>query len=186
MNNLNDYSQNFQKAAQEGLGTLVDWQKQALAQTFSMVDQGIATQEKSLVESRKQYKEWETNLTREWGNQKDQFTSIMVKLSETYLPDSKKHMDQAEKLYRENFGEMISNSRELVENSIDQGIENSLNFEKECFSKLRENYSIVADNLLKQFGGLMPSFSSSAKAASPKKPVGKTVGAGILFLRVKA
>ena len=89
MNNLNDYSQNFQKAAQEGLGTLLGWQKQALDQTFSMVEQGIASQEKILVESRKQYKEWETNLTREWGNQKDQFTSIMVKLSEAYLADSK-------------------------------------------------------------------------------------------------
>ncbi len=178
MNNLKDYSQNFQKAAQEGLGTLVDWQKQALDPTFSMVEQGIASHEKSLVESRKQYKEWETNLTREWGNQKDQFTSIMVKLSEAYLPDSKKHMDQAEKLYRENFGEMNSKSRELVENSIDQGIKSTLIFEKEWFSKLRENYFIGADNLLKQFDGLMPSFSSSAKAASPKKPVGKTMEAG--------
>ena len=54
MNNSNDYCQNFQKAAQE----------------------------KSFVESLKQYKEWETNLTWEWGNQKDQITSIMVKLSE--------------------------------------------------------------------------------------------------------
>ena len=69
------------------------------------------------------YKESEPNLTREWGNQKNQFTSIMVKLSEAYLPDSKKHMDQAEKFYRQNFGEMISKSRELVENSIDKGIE---------------------------------------------------------------
>ena len=81
---------------------------------------------------------------------------------------------------------MISKSREPVENSIDEGIENTLIFEKEWFSKLRENYSIGLDNLLKQFDGLMPSFSSSAKAASPKKPVGKTVEAGIWFLRVEA
>ena len=147
MNNLNDYCQNFQKAAQE----------------------------KSFVESRKHYKEWRTNLTREWGNQKDQLTSIMVKLSEAYLPNSKKHLDQAEKLYRENFGEMISKSREPLNNKIDEGIKNTLIFEKEWFSKLRENYSIVAENLLKQFDGLMTSFSSSAKAASPKTSVGKTV-----------
>ena len=73
---------------------------------------------------------------------------------------------------------MISKSRELVENSIDQGIENTLIFEKEWFSKLRENYSIGADNLLKQFDGLMPSSNSYAKAASLKKPMGKTVEAG--------
>ena len=61
MINFTDYNKNAQKAANQGIETSLNWQKQALENTLSMVEEGITVQEKNLNETRQQYQKWEQN-----------------------------------------------------------------------------------------------------------------------------
>ena len=98
MMNVSDYNKNAQKAVSQGMETFFNWQKQALENTLTMVEEGIAVQEKNLNETRKQYQDWEQNMNRELKSQEEQY-KIIFKTSESYFPESKNKIKQAEKLY---------------------------------------------------------------------------------------
>ena len=55
MMNVSDYNKNAQKAVSQGMETFFNWQKQALENNLTMVEERIAVQEKNLNETRKQY-----------------------------------------------------------------------------------------------------------------------------------
>ncbi len=172
MINFTDYNKNAQKAANQGMETFLNWQKQALENTLSMVEEGLAVQEKNLNETRQQYQNWEQNMNRELDSQKNQYKSMVLKFTETYWPESKNQFEQAEKLYEQNIGGMIDKTRDMVGSTIERNIETTLTFEKEWLNKLRENYTSGADNLRKQYD-MMTSLQSEKKEASAKKPVAK-------------
>ena len=172
MINFTDYNKNAQKAANQGMETFLNWQKQALENTLSMVEEGLAVQEKNLNETRQQYQNWEQNMNRELDSQKNQYKSMVLKFTETYWPESKNQFEQAEKLYEQNIGGMIDKTRDMVGSTIERNIETTLTFEKEWLNKLRENYTSGADNLRKQYN-MMTSLQSEKKEASAKKPAGK-------------
>ena len=172
MINFTDYNKNAQKAANQGLETFLNWQKQALENTLSMAEEGLAVQEKNLNETRQQYQNWEQNMNRELDSQKNQYKSMVLKFTETYWPESKNQFEQAEKLYEQNIGGMIDKTRDMVGSTIERNIETTLTFEKEWLNKLRENYTSGADNLRKQYD-MMTSLQSEKKEASTKKPVAK-------------
>ncbi len=172
MINFTDYNNNAQKAANQGLETFLNWQKQALENTLSMVEEGLAVQVKNLNETRQQYQNWEQNMNRELDSQKNQYKSMVLKFTETYWPESKNQFEQAEKLYEQNIGGMIDKTRDMVGSTIERNIETTLTFEKEWLNKLRENYTSGADNLRKQYD-MMTSLQSEKKEASAKKPVAK-------------
>ena len=172
MINFTDYNNNAQKAANQGMETFLNWQKQALENTLSMVEEGLAVQVKNLNETRQQYQNWEQNMNRELDSQKNQFKSVVLKFTETYWPESKNQFEQAEKLYEQNIGGMIDKTRDMVGSTIERNIETTLTFEKEWLNKLRENYTSGADNLRKQYD-MMTSLQSEKKEASAKKPVAK-------------
>ena len=98
MMNISDYNKNAQKAVSQGMETFFNWQKQALENTLTMVEEGIAVQEKNLNETRKQYQDWEQNMNRELNSQKEQYKVIVLRISESYFPESKNQIEQAEKL----------------------------------------------------------------------------------------
>ncbi len=77
MMNISDYNKNAQKAVSQGMETFFNWQKQALENTLTMVEEGIAVQEKNLNETRKQYQDWEQNMNRELNSQKEQYKSMV-------------------------------------------------------------------------------------------------------------
>ncbi|HJL86944.1 MAG: hypothetical protein QF560_04010 [SAR324 cluster bacterium] len=172
MINFTDYNNNAQKAANQGMETFLNWQKQALENTLSMVEEGLAVQVKNLNETRQQYQNWEQNMNRELDSQKNQYKSMVLKFTETYWPESKNQFEQAEKLYEQNIGGMIDKTRDMVGSTIERNIETTLTFEKEWLNKLRENYTSGADNLRKQYD-MMTSLQSEKKEASAKKPVAK-------------
>ena len=172
MINFTDYNNNAQKAANQGMETFLNWQKQALENTLSMVEEGLAVQVKNLNETRQQYQNWEQNMNRELDSQKNQYKSMVLKFTETYWPESKNQFEQAEKLYEQNIGGMIDKTRDMVGSTIERNIETTLTFEKEWLNKLRENYTSGADNLRKQYD-MMTSLQSEKKEAYAKKPVGK-------------
>ncbi|MDP6729291.1 MAG: hypothetical protein QF675_04910 [SAR324 cluster bacterium] len=172
MINFTDYNNNAQKAANQGMETFLNWQKQALENTLSMVEEGLAVQVKNLNETRQQYQNWEQNMNRELDSQKNQYKSMVLKFTETYWPESKNQFEQAEKLYEQNIGGMIDKTRDMVGSTIERNIETTLTFEKEWLNKLRENYTSGADNLRKQYD-MMTSLQSEKKEASAKKPVSK-------------
>ena len=172
MINFTDYNKNAQKAANQGLETFLNWQKQALENTLSMAEEGLAVQEKNLNETRQQYQNWEQNMNRELDSQKNQYKSMVLKFTETYWPESKNQFEQAEKLYEQNIGGMIDKTRDMVGSTIERNIETTLTFEKEWLNKLRENYTSGADNLRKQYD-MMTSLQSEKKEAPAKKPVAK-------------
>ena len=172
MINFTDYNKNAQKAANQGMETFLNWQKQALENTLSIVEEGLAVQEKNLNETRQQYQNWEQNMNRELDSQKNQYKSMVLKFTETYWPESKNQFEQAEKLYEQNIGGMIDKTRDMVGSTIERNIETTLTFEKEWLNKLRENYTSGADNLRKQYD-MMTSLQSEKKEASAKKPVAK-------------
>ena len=151
MINYTDYNKNAQKAANQGMETFLNWQKQALENTLSMVEEGLAVQEKNLNETRQQYQNWEQNMNRELDSQKNQYKSMVLKFTETYWPESKNQFEQAEKLYEQNIGGMIDKTRDMVGSTIELNIETTLTFEKEWLNKLRENYTSGADNLRKHY-----------------------------------
>ena len=107
MMNVSDYNKNAQKAVSQGMETFFNWQKQALENTLTMVEEGIAVQEKNLNENRKQYQDWEQNKNRELNSQKERYKSMVHKIFESYFPESKNQIEQAEKLYEENIGGMV-------------------------------------------------------------------------------
>ena len=83
------------------------WQKQAFENTLTMVEEGIAVHEKNMNETPKQYQDREQNMKRELNSQKEQYKSILIKLSESFSPESKNQIEQAEKLYEENICGMV-------------------------------------------------------------------------------
>ena len=150
-----DYLKNAQEAVYDCVETLLDWGNTAIDNSFSMYEQGIAAQESSIAEARKQFQELESNLTQKWNNQKEQFKSMATELSEAYWPESKQLMEQAEKFFQDNIDEMVKKNREMLESSIDSSVKSSLNVENKCISQLRENYTRGSENLRKQFDSLM-------------------------------
>ena len=98
MMNISDYNKNAQKAVSQGMETFFNWQKQALENTLTMVEEGIAVQEKNLNETRKQYQDWEQNMNRELNSKKEQYKTIKLKkkISESYFPKLKIQIEQAE------------------------------------------------------------------------------------------
>ena len=172
MINFTDYNNNAQKAANQGMETFLNWQKQALENTLSMVEEGLAVQEKNLNETRQQYQNWEQNMNRELDSQKNQYKSMVLKFTEIYWPESKNQFEQGEKLYEQNIRGMIDKTRDMVGSTIERNIETTLTFEKEWLNKLRENYTSGADNLRKQYD-MMTSLQSEKKEDSAKKPVSK-------------
>ena len=112
--NVSDYNKNAQKAVSQGMETFFNWQKQALENTLTMVEEGIAVQEKNLNETRKHYQDWEQNMNHELNSQKEQYKSMILKIPESYFPESKNQIEQAEKLYEENIGGMVEKTREMV------------------------------------------------------------------------
>ena len=172
MINFTDYNNNAQKAANQGMETFLNWQKQVLENTLSMVEEGLAVQEKNLNETRQQYQNWEQNMNRELDSQKNQYKSMVLKFTEIYWPESKNQFEQGEKLYEQNIRGMIDKTRDMVGSTIERNIETTLTFEKEWLNKLRENYTSGADNLRKQYD-MMTSLQSEKKEDSAKKPVSK-------------
>ena len=174
MMNVSEYNKNSQKAVSQGMETFFNWQKQALENTLTMVEEGIAVQELNLNETRKQYQDWEQNMNRELNSQKEQYKSMVLKISESYFPESKNQIEQAEKLYEENIGGMVEKTREMVGSSIERNIETTLTFEKEWLNKLRENYTSGAENLRKQYDLMMSLQPEQKEQSSEKKSAGKT------------
>ena len=167
-----DYLKNAQEAVYDCVETLLDWGNTAIDNSFSMYEQGIAAQESSIAEARKQFQELESNLTLKWNNQKEQFKSMTTELSETYWPESEQLMEEAEKLYQDNINEMVKKNREMLESNIDSSVKSNLNIEKKWVSQLRENYARGSENLLKQFDTLM---SQTAETIQPDlEPAART------------
>ena len=150
-----DYVKNAQKAVNDGMETFLNWGNAAIDNTFSMYEQGIAARDTNIAEARKQFLELESNLTQKLNNQKEQFKSMAIELSEAYWPESKQLMEQAEKFFQDNIDEMVKKNREMLESSIDSSVKSSLNVENKCISQLRENYTRGSENLRKQFDSLM-------------------------------
>ncbi len=150
-----DYVKNAQKAVNDGMETFLNWRNTAIDNTFSMYEQGIAARDTNIAEARKQFQELESNLTQKWENQKKQFKSMTIELSEAYWPESKQLMEQAEKLYQDNIDEVVKKNREMLESNIDNSLKSNLGLEKKWVAQLRENYTLSSENLLKQFDSLM-------------------------------
>ena len=161
-----DYVKNAQKAVNDGMETFLNWGNAAIYNTFSMYEQGIAARESNIAEARKQFQELESNLTQKMNNQKEQFKSMAIELSEAYWPESKQLMEDAEKLYQDNINEMVKKNREMLESNIDSSVKSNLNIEKKWVSQLRENYTRGSENLRKQFDTLM---SQAAETAATNK-----------------
>ena len=110
-----EHKKNIQKSANLGMETFLNLQKQTIENTFSMLDQGIATQEDNLAKTRTIVKEWENNLNQLWGCQKEELKSIAMKFSEALWPESKKQVEQVEKFYQDNFGGTANKTLEMLE-----------------------------------------------------------------------
>ena len=113
-------------------------------------------------------------MNRELNSQKEQYKSMVLKISESYFPESKNQIEQAEKLYEENIGGMVEKTREMVGSSIERNIETTLTFEKEWLNKLRENYTSGVENLRKQYDLMMSLQPEQKEQSSEKKSAGKT------------
>ena len=113
-------------------------------------------------------------MNRELNSQKEQYKSMVLNISESYFPDSKNQIEQAEKLYEENIGGMVEKTREMVGSSIERNIETTLTFEKEWLNKLRENYTSGAENLRKQYDLMMSLQPEQKEKPAEKKSAGKT------------
>ena len=100
MMNVSDYNKNAQKAVSQGMETFLNWQKQALENTLTMVEEGIAVQEKNLNKTRKQYQDWEQNMNRELNSQKEQYKGMILKISESYFPESKNRSSRPKSFMR--------------------------------------------------------------------------------------
>ena len=160
-----DYIKNTQKAVYDGMDTFLNLGNSAIDNSFSIYEQGIAARDTNIAEARKQFEELESNLTQKWENQKEQFKSTALKLSETYWPESKQLMEQAEKLYQDNIDEVVKKNREMLESNIDNSLKSNLGLEKKWVAQLRENYARGSENLRKQFDSLV---SQAAETAETK------------------
>jgi len=160
-----DYLKNTQKAVNDGMETFLNWGNAAIDNTFSMYEQGIETRDTNIAEARKQFQELESNLTQKWENQKEQFKSMTIELSQAYWPESKQLMEQAEKLYQDNIDEVVKKNREMLESNIDNSLKSNLGLEKKWVAQLRENYARGSENLRKQFDTLV---SQAAETAETK------------------
>ena len=160
-----DYVKNAQKAVNDSMETFLNWGNAAIDNTFSMYEQGIAARDTNIAEARKQFQELESNLTQKWENQKEQFKSMALELSEAYWPESKQLMEQAEKLYQDNIDEVVKKNREMLESNIDNSLKSNLGLEKKWVAQLRENYARGSENLRKQFDTLV---SQAAETAETK------------------
>ena len=149
-----DYIKNTQKAVNDGMDTFLNLGNSAIDNIFSIYEQGIAARDTNIAEARKQFNELEGNLTQKWENQKEQFKSTALKLSETYWPESKQLMEQAEKLYQDNYDEFNKN-RKMLESNIDSSVKSNLNIEKKSVAQLRKNFVRGSENARKQFDSLM-------------------------------
>jgi hypothetical protein len=147
----------LKRPVSQEMESFFNWQKQALENTLTMVEEGTAVQEKNVNETRKQFQDWEQNTNRELNSQKKQYKFMFFKISERYFPESKNQNEQAEKLYEENIGGMLEKTREMIGSSIEHNIETTLTFEKERLNKLCENYTNGAENLRKQYDMMMSS-----------------------------
>ncbi len=160
-----DYVKNAQKAFNDGMETFLNWGNAAIDNTFSMYEQGTAARDTNIAKARKQFQELESNLTQKWENQKVQFKSMTIELSEAYWPESKQLMEQAEKLYQDNIDEVVKKNREMLESSIDNSLKSNLGLEKKWVAQLRENYARGSENLRKQFDTLV---SQAAESTATK------------------
>ena len=160
-----DYVKNAQKAVNDGMETFLNWGNAAIDNTFSMYEQGIAARDTNIAEARKQFQELESNLTQKLNNQKEQFKSMAIELSEAYWPESKQLMEQAEKFYQDNIDEVVKKNREMLESNIDNSLKSNLGLEKKWVAQLRENYARGSENLRKQFDMLVP--QATAKIEKP-------------------
>ena len=156
MNDKTDYVINTQKAANDGMKTFLNWGNAAIDNTFSMYEQGIETRDTNIAEARKQFQELESSLTQKWENQKEQFKSMTIELSQAYWPGSRQLMEQVEKFFENNINVVIHKNREMLESSIDSSVKINLNVERKWVAQLRENYARGSENLRKQFDMLEP------------------------------
>ncbi len=156
MNDKTDYVINTQKAANDGMKTFLNWGNAAIDNTFSMYEQGIETRDTNIAEARKQFQELESSLTQKWENQKEQFKSMTIELSQAYWPESRQLMEQVEKFFEDNINVVVQKNRKMLESSIDSSVKINLNVEKKWVAQLRENYARGSENLRKQFDILEP------------------------------
>ena len=136
--------------------TFLNWGNAAIDNTFSMYEQGIATRDTNIAEARKQFQELESSLTQKWENQKEQFKSMTIELSQAYWPESRQLMEQVEKFFENNINVVVHKNREMLESSIDSSVKINLNVERKWVAQLRENYARGSENLRKQFDMLEP------------------------------
>ena len=163
-----DYIKNTQKAVYEGMETLLDWGNASIDNSFSMYEQGIAAQESSIAEARKQFQELESNLTQNLYNQRKLYKSMALELSDAYWPESKQLIEQPEKL---NLNEVFEKNREMLESNIDTSLKTNLDIEKKSVAQLRENYALGAKNMRKQFNKQKP--QAAVKVAANKSKATK-------------
>jgi F0F1-type ATP synthase membrane subunit b/b' len=160
-----DYIKNTQKAVNDGMETFLNLGNSAIDNSFSIYEQGIAARDTNIAEARKQFEELESNLTQKWENQKEQFKSMTIELSEAYWPESKQLMEQAEKLYQDSY-DVFNKNRKMLESNIDSSVKSNLNgLEKKWVAQLRENYARGSENLRKQFDTLV---SQAAESTATK------------------
>ena len=160
-----DYVKNTQKAVNDGMETFLNWGNAAIDNTFSMYEQGIAARDTNIAEARKQFLELESNLTQKWENQKEQFKSMTIELSQAYWPESRQLMEQVEKFFEDNINVVVQKNRKMLESSIDSSVKINLNVEKKWVAQLRENYARGSENLRKQFDTLV---SQAAESTATK------------------
>ena len=149
-----DYLKNTQKAVNDGMETFLNWGNAAIDNTFSMYEQGIEARDTNIAEARKQFQELESNLTQKWENQKEQFKSMTIELSQAYWPESKQLMEQAEKLYQDSY-DVFNKNRKMLESNIDSSVKSNLNIEKKSVAQLRKNFVRGSENARKQFDSLV-------------------------------
>jgi GTP1/Obg family GTP-binding protein len=161
-----DYLKNTQKAVNDGMETFLNWGNAAIDNTFSMYEQGIKARDTNIAEARKQFQELESSLTQKWENQKEQFKSMTIELSQAYWPESRQLMEQVEKFFEDNINVVVQKNRKMLESSIDSSVKINLNVEKKWVSQLRENYTRGSENLRKQFDSLV---SQAAETTATKE-----------------
>ena len=160
-----DYLKNAQEAVYDCVETLLDWGNTAIDNSFSMYEQGIAAQESSIAEARKQFQELESNLTQNLYNQRKLYKSMALELSEAYWPESKQLIEQPEKL---NLNEVFEKNREMLESNIDTSLKTNLDIEKKSVAQLRKNYARGAENVRKQFNKQKPQAAVTTAANKSK------------------
>ena len=65
MLNFTDYNKNAQKDWTKGMESFLNWQKQAMENILSMVENVIEIYKKNLNKTNQQYQDWEKNMKQE-------------------------------------------------------------------------------------------------------------------------